>query len=669
MDDTPVLRGILERISEALIVLDHGFRCVYLNRSAARRLARPPEAVLHHNLLELFPNAAGTALHNACVHALREQVAVTFEGSIAPLDGWFEARLQPTPTHLVAILQDVSERKRTELELGRSERRYRVLSHALSSVVWQAGADGRPTHATDWGALTGHPVSTTGEPNWAEVVHPEDAAGLGDVWRRALERGEEFDHLFRLRHADGHWLHLRIHGVPVVQDGVVQEWIGVVDDLSDHMAAEEALRRAAFEDPLTGLPNRTVFLQRLHEILARRRHCAAILYVDLDDFKSVNDRFGHATGDALLREVADRLLQVVRPSDIVSRLSGDEFAIICDDLEAGEEATTVAARLCQALSTPLAHDERVHPSASIGVTVVGPDDSDDPERVLRAADAAMYRAKALGGGAVEVFDDALRQRLQERIEIEAELRAGLRQGALNLHFQPIIALDGEPPSVESLLRWQRPGGPAIPASDAISVAEATGLIAPIGRAVLALACQRCARWDADIRVAVNVSARQLARPDQLVADVTGALEASGLPPERLALEITETVLMDDMFQSEAVVNRLRALGVHLEIDDFGVGYSSLSYLHRLPVHALKLDRTFIAGLPDDTASARILEAVVGLASAFEIRVIAEGVETMAQLRAVRDAGCHAAQGYALARPCPGDELPQRLREALAVAAR
>jgi diguanylate cyclase (GGDEF)-like protein/PAS domain S-box-containing protein len=662
-DDPAALRGVLDRISEALLVVDHDFRCVYLNRSAARGLGREVETVLGHDLLELFPGAVGGALHRAALEAIREQRPVTLEGRIEPLDGWFETRLHPATGHLVAVMQDVTVRKQAERDLALSERRYRVLGHALSTAVWQSDAAGRPTRAVDWEALAGHPVRDGLDLDWAAVVHPDDLDGLNRAWDRALGTGEEIDHSYRMRHRDGRWLHLRTHGVPVRQDdGTVEEWIGVVYDLSSQVEAEQALRRAASVDPLTGLPNRTVFLERLRGVLARRRECAAVLYVDLDNFKSVNDRFGHAMGDALLCDVAARLSEAVRPSDVVSRLSGDEFAVICEGLADGEEAIAVADRLCGALDQPLQRDERVRPAASVGVTLVAPEDTDDAEGVLRAADAAMYRAKARGGRAVEVFDDALRERLRQRTEIEAELRAGLREGGLHLHFQPIAPLDGRRPSVEALLRWQRPGGPPLSAIDAISVAEATGLIAPIGRAVLAAACSACAGWALDVDVAVNVSARQLARPDELIADVTAALEQSGLAPDRLALEITETVLMEDMLQGEAVANRLRALGVQLEIDDFGVGYSSLSYLHRLPVQALKLDRSFLT----DAASGRILEAVVGLANAFDVRVIAEGVETEAQLAVVRAAGCHAAQGYGLARPGPPDELPERLARALEV---
>ena len=521
----------------------------------------------------------------------------------------------------------------------------------------------------DWEARTGHPLGPDGLPDWRAIVHPADLPAVASAWRASIETEATLEVAFRARHADGRWLHLRLHGVPVREADEVVEWIGVVHDLTAQVAAEQALRRAAAEDPLTGLPNRAVFLERLHGLFDRRGGCAAVLYVDLDHFKAINDRFGHASGDAVLVAIAQRLRSAVRPSDLVSRLSGDEFAVICDELHDEAEASHIASRITAAISEPVDFERRVTPSASIGIAHVRARGQQSPESVLHAADAAMYHAKARGGGSVEVFDAELRERLRRRREIESELRSGLQDGGPNLHFQPIISLDRQRSCVETLLRWQRPGRSPISASDAISVAEETGLIAPLGRAVLTTACAQFTSWgQPDINLAVNVSPRQLARPDELIADVRHALTTSGVDPSRLTLEITETVLMEDMDQGETIVKRLRELGVHLEIDDFGVGYSSLSYLHRLPVQALKLDRSFVAGLPHDTASVRILEAVVGLAPAFGVRVIAEGVETIEQLEAVRAAGCHAVQGYALARPVPPGELLTRLDAARMVAA-
>jgi diguanylate cyclase (GGDEF)-like protein/PAS domain S-box-containing protein len=664
--DTPELDGVLDEIKDALLILDRGLRCLYLNARAAEILGRPADEILGRDVWELFPGATGAPLHGAYQRAMREQVDITIEDYFAPLDGWFETRLQPSPDRLTVLVRDVTPRKLVELELIRSERRHRLLTQELSTLVWETDAEGRPTKTPDSEALTGYPVGPDEQPGWRAIVHPDDSEGLAEAWQRSLATGATFDHNYRIRHATGRWVHLRVHGVPVWVEGRIAEWIGVVYDLSEQVAAADAMHRAAFEDPLTGLPNRALLVDRLDGVLARREGRAAVLYIDIDNFKSVNDRFGHNGGDALLVAVADRLRAGVRPSDVVSRLSGDEFAIICDNLHDEMEATAIAARVCSAIPVPLEIDGRIHASASIGISFVGGRPDEDAESVLSAADAAMYRAKARGGATIDVFDEDLRTRLQRRTLIEAELRAGLLDGGLNLHFQPIVALDGRRAGAESLLRWQRPGGPAIGAQDAVSVAEETGLIGQIGREVLASACTAAAGWSGvDVGVAVNVSPRQLTRPDELVADVRAALATSGLAAERLTLEITETVLMEDMRQGEQVLTRLRALGVRLEIDDFGVGYSSLSYLHRLPVQALKLDRSFIAGLPHDRASVRILEAVVGLARAFDVGVTAEGVETTEQLEAVRAAGCDAAQGYGLARPGPVEELPERLAAALA----
>jgi EAL domain-containing protein (putative c-di-GMP-specific phosphodiesterase class I) len=300
----------------------------------------------------------------------------------------------------------------------------------------------------------------------------------------------------------------------------------------------------------------------------------------------------------------------------------------------------------------------------VGVAFTTGEQAAEPEALMSAADAAMYRAKSRGGGLVDVFDEDLRRRVFERGEIEREVRAGLDDGAVRLAFQPIVCLDAaRPPAAEALLRWQRPGGPALSAADVVSVAEQVGLIPEIGEQVLSAACRTARRWlDAGdpVRVSVNVSARQLVRPEELIGHVRQALEESGLPPALLALEMTVSVLMENMRDGEGVLRTLRALGAELEIDDFGVGYSSLSYLHRLPIDSIKIDRSFIAGLPEDQGSARILEAIVGLARAFGIHTTAEGVETREQLDAVRAAGCDAAQGYLLARPAPADELPDAM---------
>lgn len=664
---------VLEQVSDGFAALDRDWRYTYVNRHGAAMIGRTPEDMVGRNAWETFPQLVGTDVQRFAEEAMDAGRATTLEFKSTLTSGWFEMRFLPAPDGLFLFFRDVTERRRAAEELALGEERYRVLAHAFNNSVWRSDAAGAPLEAADWESVIGRPAD-----DWTEVVHPDELPRVRDAFAHALQTGTEFDETYRVHHVDGSWRHVRARGVPLLDHGEIREWVGVIVDVTDQILGSEALRRAALEDPLTGLPNRTLFLEHLRAAVARRCTQTAVLYVDVDRFKTVNDRFGHACGDRLLQAVAERLRAAVRPSDVVSRLSGDEFAVLCEDLTDEETAGAIAARCADAIARPLEDDPRVRATASIGIAFVERHDGHDPapaaeaaEALLRAADAAMYRAKSRGGAAIEVLGERLRSWLSRRELVDRELRAGLEAGGLQLHFQPIVPFDGDGRvAVEALLRWQRPGGPALPAPEVIAVAEQNGLIGQIGRGVLLEACRRAVAWahgGEPLCVSVNVSARQLARCDELVEDVQRALDLSRLAAPHLTLEITETVLMENMGEGEAAIRRLRDLGVRVEIDDFGVGYSSLSYLHRLPVDAIKLDRSFVAGLPHDRGSVRIVEAVVGLSRAFGVRVVAEGIETAEQLAAVRAAGCHAGQGFGLARPGPPDEVPERVRAAIGAA--
>ena len=392
-----------------------------------------------------------------------------------------------------------------------------------------------------------------------------------------------------------------------------------------------------------------------------------MLLVDLDDFKVVNDSLGHSAGDRLLSGVAERLCRVLRPADVIARFGGDEFTVLLPGITSEGYALGVARRLAEALREPLVLDgERRYVSASVGVSFSGPGE-DDPHALLRDADAAMYRAKEMGKSRCEVFDDSMRERALERLELESGLRHALADGELRLVYQPLVTLDdGRVTGVEALLRWDHPVFGVVAPLRFVSLAERNGLIIPIGAWVLREACGQLAAWGDDaLSVSVNVSARQLGSTD-LVDVVGAALEDSGIEPIRLCLEITETAMMADPGAIGETLAALKALGVRLAVDDFGVGHASLRQLRALlPVDTLKIDKSFVDGITDDADDAAIVEGVVRLAHSLGLQAVAEGVETADQVAMLRSFSCQTGQGYHFARPAEPEAIARMLTAATA----
>jgi diguanylate cyclase (GGDEF)-like protein len=422
--------------------------------------------------------------------------------------------------------------------------------------------------------------------------------------------------------------------------------------------AADELSHVALHDPLTKLPNRSLFIDRTTHALAAARRSGtwtAVLFLDVDDFKRVNDVFGHSVGDTLLREIAIRLSGVVRPTDTVARFGGDEFTILCPGLAAEEDAVQVAQRIVAALDRPFRTGARqLRAGASVGIAFT-PAGGSDADALVRDADTAMYRAKERGRGGYEVFDEAVRERVIARLQIENALRHALDRGELRLAYQPFFSLDRQRLlGFEALLRWNSPELGLVRPNEFIPIAEQSGLMQRIGTWVLHEACReigelRLARPDLDLGVAVNVSARQIHDPDlpQIVAE---ALHEHGLPGSALALEIRESDLIADAEGVRDSLDQLCKLGVRLMLDDFGTGLSSLSYLKRFPVDTLKIDRSFVAGLGHDDGDRAIVAAIMGVAQALELRVIAEGVETAEQANELIALGCGVAQGFRYAEP-------------------
>jgi predicted signal transduction protein with EAL and GGDEF domain len=448
----------------------------------------------------------------------------------------------------------------------------------------------------------------------------------------------------------------------------------------ERIQAQEQLAHQATHDALTGLANRLLFRDRLELVLARaaRRHSfAALLFLDLDRFKDVNDTLGHSAGDRLLRDVSDRLKGVLRASDTVARFGageftlarfgGDEFVVLCEDLASEGDAVRVAERIQQALLSPFVLERSEHVvTASIGI-VVASGTNCDAESLLRDADIAMYRAKELGPGRWEVFDELIRNRALERVGIERELRRALELGELRLHYQPVVKLDdGALQSVEALVRWQHPERGLVPPGDFIPIAEESGLILQIGAWTLREACEQACRWRAEfgdrapLPVSVNVSARQLAQPE--LPEIVGrVLRQTGMSAGDLAIEVTESALIEDSSVAATSLRELKVLGVRILLDDFGTGYSSLSHLQRFPIDALKIDRSFVMHLGKGGDECAIVRAIAAMAGALGLDVVAEGVETVEQAEEAWALGCCWAQGYYFARPAPPAEVESLLR--------
>lgn len=473
------------------------------------------------------------------------------------------------------------------------------------------------------------------------------------------------------RHADGRRIILSVNLAPL-QEATGQA-VGVVasfSDVTERKTLEERLTHQAFHDPLTNLPNRTLLLDRLRKALDRSERSAgvlAVLFIDMDNFKIINDSLGHAMGDRLLQAVAKRLLNFVRVGDTAARFGGDEFVVVTEGVTTAEDALAVARRILDDLRAPFAlgtHEVVVTPSIGVALNGLGVDSADV---LLRNADAAMYAAKTRGRGRVELFQQAMNAHALDRLEMEADLRCALDRHELLVYYQPSVSLgSGRVSGLEALVRWQHPVRGLIGPTEFIPLAEETGLIVSIGKWVLREACRQAKEWgvDADpasrVVVAVNLSARQFQDPN-LIADVASALNDSGLDPACLALEITESVVMDEAETTLVQLHALKSIGLKLSIDDFGTGYSSLSYLKRFPMDEIKIDRIFVDGLGHDCEDSVIVSATISLAHALGLTVVAEGTESVEQVMELQRLGCDIAQGYCFAQPLEGAQVPGFLR--------
>ncbi len=669
--------AVVDVAGSLVLVLDRAGRIVRFNRACEVTTGYSFAEVEGLLFDELFAPPGGDYGMAAPVGMSAADFPTTFEEGLVTRGGerrhvaWSNAALVDDAgevTHVIATGIDMTERRAAEMGLREAQERFRLAFDNAPIGMCLVGRDGRFMQVNRaLCEMLGYRERELLGRTVADVTHPDDIAmsskAIADL---TAGRAATFQAEKRYLHADGHvlWALISVSVLRGASSGPGYA-VAQIQDITERRATEEQLVHQATHDPLTGMANRALLMDRLYVELARSRHepatRTAVVFVDLDGFKAINDGLGHDIADQVLIEVAHRLRRNVRPLDTVARLGGDEFVIMCRDVVSGERGNVaeIGERLVLAFSQPIMiGTTEVAVTASIGIAYTARAQA-TAEDLIRDADTAMYRAKARGKNRYEVFDETLRGRTTDRIGIERALRQGLREERFRLFFQPVVDVETVAPvGVEALVRLDDAERGLVTPDSFIEAAEDSGLIVPIGAWAMTDACRQLAEWRSrgmvptDLHVAVNLSVRQASRPD-LVDTVVLALVEAGLPPRTLALEVTESVLIEADPTTVRQLGQLRDMGIRIGIDDFGTGYSSLTYLKRLPVSFLKIDRSFVTGLVDDPSDRKIVAAVIRLAQALGLVTIAEGVEDLAQLAMLRDFGCDQAQGYLFGRPRPG----------------
>lgn len=596
---------------------------------------------------------------------------VRFEKEARALRRWYDVYAfrvgNPALRRVALIFKDITARKQAEQGLERSQDEFRRLAENSPDVIARLDRSLHLLYVSPAiEKISGVPAAYYAGKSGTDLRMPPD---VFRQWlraqRRALERGEQVNLQFDLETPDGVYRSFDLLVVPERDaSGEVETLLNIARDVTMLKQGEAQLQFLATHDALTALPNRAFLHDRLHASLARAQRVAtsvALLYVDLDHFKPVNDSLGHEVGDELLQSVAARLTSCVRKSDIVARLGGDEFAILLDDIHDPQEAGWIAGNLIASLSRPfLLAGQHVYISASVGIAC-SPDDGKTAETLLRHADTAMYKAKDEGKNDYRFFSKGMDSAARDKLFLSASLRNALERNELALAYQPRVdTVSGEIVGVEALIRWHSPERGLVLPSRFVGLAEETGIIEPIGEWAIRTACQQLARWrlldPTRFCVAVNISARQFRQP-KLAERIAAILAETGVQPASLELEVTESVVMANPEKAKKTLAHLAELGIHLALDDFGTGHSSLAYLQRFPVHRLKIDQSFVRDLPDSKEAADIARAIMALAASLGLAVTAEGVETVGQREFLRQAGCETWQGYLFSRPVDADLIP------------
>ncbi|MBI5076422.1 MAG: EAL domain-containing protein [Nitrospirae bacterium] len=684
------LSTIFDSIHDPFCIFDREFRIVRSNDAYTAMKSRTidPEAppvcyALLHGRDAVCEDCIVSATFLSGDACAKEKTVMDLHGH----ESWQEIYTYPivdrdnTITHVIEYTRDITERKKTEAALRESEQRYALAAQGANDGLWDWNlTDNRIYYSIRWKSMLGYSDREVGDSpdEWLSRLHIDDRE---KVWSRihgyVLQGNQHLEIEYRIMHKDGNFRWMLCRGL-AVRDGKgnSSRMAGSQTDITARKKAEEQLLHDAFHDALTGLANRALFRDRLHNAINRskrlKQYLYAVMFFDVDRFKVINDSLGHAAGDKLLIGVSRRMADCVRPGDTVARLGGDEFAVLLENVSDVTDVRTVVERIQTEMAAPFLIDgNELYVTQSIGIALEQ-DRYEQPDQILSDADIAMYAAKAKGKARYEIFDDSMHSYMVERLQLEADLRVAVEHlDEFVLHYQPILDVATRKLSgFEALVRWQHPVRGLIPPMEFIPLAEETGLIQPLGEWVLREACRQLNRWQREyhtaepLKMSANVSGRQFLN-DNFVDVLLGIIGETGIAPETLAIEITESIIMENLEVAVIAMNRLRDSGIKIHIDDFGTGYSSLSYLNKFPVTALKIDRSFIANMSLNDENREIVKAIVTLAQNLKLEVIAEGIELSSHLDEIDTMDCHFAQGFFFSRPKAAPEIAAwMLKEAM-----
>jgi diguanylate cyclase (GGDEF)-like protein/PAS domain S-box-containing protein len=672
---------IVEASASLIIVLDAQGRVVRFNRACAEASGYTFDEVRGRPYWDVLIDPADAPSTRARFETiLTEDAPTSHENDWLTRDGrrrrivWSHSVVLDDAGHVAMVVgcgNDITDRRQIELKLRESEERYALAVRGANDGLWDWDLKtDRLVLSTRWKAMVGCGEGEVGESpdDWFSRVHEEDLPRLKEAIAAHFAGDTphvEIEH--RVRHRGGEWRWMLARGLAIRDaQGLPYRMAGSLTDITERKAGEARLVQEALSDSLTGLANRARLCERMEHVLERARRDAStqfsVLFLDLDRFKIINDGLGHVVGDQLLCEFARRLVSCVRPTDTVARLGGDEFVILLENITDPLDATRVANRIHALLRKPFELEgHEIFTTASIGIAP-GSAGYRNVLDLLRDADSAMYRAKALGKSRHEIFDSAMHEQALEVLKLETDLRRAIERNEFLLHYQPIVSLaDGSLRGFEALVRWKHADRGMVSPAVFIPMMEETGLIVQLGSWVVGEACRQLKAWHdrfgtmPPLGVSVNVSGKQFGKGN-LAAEVEAVLNETQLPARCLTLEITESVMMVNAAESLAILHDLRRLGVGISVDDFGVGYSSLSQLHRFPIDTLKIDRSFVSRIGGEERDAEIIKTIVALAHNLRMSVTAEGIETPLQLERVKSLGAEAGQGYLFSKPLPVDQI-------------